>query len=68
MSIHIDVTFFFKLPENQQLCQVAMLTTAAEKQKSQFEALNVTLPSPFVYHVELNRPKKLNAMNNTMWM
>lgn len=44
-----------------------MISTAAE-QRSKFEALNVTLPNPFVYHVELNRPKKLNAMNSTMWL
>jgi delta(3,5)-delta(2,4)-dienoyl-CoA isomerase len=45
-----------------------MLGTAAEEQRSQFKALSVTVPNPFVYHVELDRPKKLNAMNKTMWM
>ncbi|PNF41641.1 Delta(3,5)-Delta(2,4)-dienoyl-CoA isomerase, mitochondrial [Cryptotermes secundus] len=54
--------------QKQGLCQVAMITTAAEEQRTQFEALNVTVPNPFVYHVELNRPKKLNAMHNTMWI
>lgn len=34
----------------------------------QFKTLNVSVPKPFVYHVELNRPDKLNAMNNTMWL
>ena len=28
-----------------------------------FSTLNVTVPSPFVYNVELNRPKKMNALN-----
>ena len=32
-----------------------------------FKALNVTQPSPHVINVELNRPNKMNAMNNTMW-
>lgn len=35
---------------------------------SAFETLNVTVPQEFVYHVELNRPEKLNAMNKSMWM
>jgi len=33
-----------------------------------FKTLSVTSPKPFVFHVELNRPDKLNAMNYTMWM
>ena len=32
-----------------------------------FETLNVTEPSEFVYHVEINRPEKRNAMNMTFW-
>jgi len=32
-----------------------------------FEMLNVTEPSEFVYHVEMNRPEKRNAMNKTFW-
>jgi len=54
--------------QNLVLSQVATLTTSAEEQRSHFKALSITVPKPFVFHVELNRPKKLNAMNNTMWM
>uniref|UniRef100_R4G4P5 Delta(3,5)-Delta(2,4)-dienoyl-CoA isomerase, mitochondrial n=3 Tax=Rhodnius TaxID=13248 RepID=R4G4P5_RHOPR len=32
-----------------------------------YKTLNVTVPKPFVYHVQLNRPEKLNAFNETMW-
>jgi delta(3,5)-delta(2,4)-dienoyl-CoA isomerase len=32
-----------------------------------FETVKVTFPAPFVAHVELNRPKKMNAINGTMW-
>ncbi|CAB3359987.1 Hypothetical predicted protein [Cloeon dipterum] len=32
-----------------------------------FETLSVTIPKPFVYQVELNRPKRLNTMNRAMW-
>jgi len=58
----------FSFSENLVLNQVATLTASAEEQRSQFKALSVTVPKPFVYLVELNRPKKLNAMDNTMWM
>lgn len=33
-----------------------------------FETMSVISPKPFVYHVELNRPDKLNAMNKPMWL
>lgn len=33
----------------------------------QYETLAVSVHAPFVYHVELNRPDRLNAMNGTMW-
>jgi len=39
------------------------MTSSAYK----FETLNVTEPSEFVYHVEINRPDKRNAMNKTFW-
>jgi len=32
-----------------------------------YNSLNVTVPSPFVYSVELNRPKKMNALNKEIW-
>uniref|UniRef100_A0A1B6E6M7 Delta(3,5)-Delta(2,4)-dienoyl-CoA isomerase, mitochondrial n=1 Tax=Clastoptera arizonana TaxID=38151 RepID=A0A1B6E6M7_9HEMI len=34
----------------------------------QFKTLALSVPEPFVYHVKLNRPDKLNAINNTMWI
>ncbi|XP_034118946.1 delta(3,5)-Delta(2,4)-dienoyl-CoA isomerase, mitochondrial [Drosophila albomicans] len=33
-----------------------------------FNTLAITSPKPFVFHVELNRPKKLNAINREMWL
>lgn len=32
-----------------------------------FETVKVTFPAPFVAHVELNRPKKMNAIDGQMW-
>lgn len=34
---------------------------------STFANLKVTSPSPFVYHVELDNPKRSNAINAEMW-
>ena len=33
-----------------------------------YETLSVTEPSPYVIQVEMNRPSKMNALNNEMWM
>lgn len=35
--------------------------------QDKFETLAVNWPKPFVAHVELNRPKRLNAFNKKMW-
>ncbi|KAK6619092.1 hypothetical protein RUM44_003474 [Polyplax serrata] len=32
-----------------------------------YKALMVSNPKPYVVHVELNRPEKMNAMDRTMW-
>lgn len=32
-----------------------------------YETLAVTVPQPFVYNVEFNRPEKLNAFSRTLW-
>ncbi|KAF4531873.1 hypothetical protein B566_EDAN000902 [Ephemera danica] len=51
----------FNLMKNQ----LAMCSTAAGT--SDFETLLVSVPKQYVYHVQLNRPKQLNAMNKKMW-
>ncbi|XP_017100793.2 delta(3,5)-Delta(2,4)-dienoyl-CoA isomerase, mitochondrial [Drosophila bipectinata] len=33
-----------------------------------FKTLVISTPKPFVFHVELHRPTKLNALNKQMWM
>lgn len=48
-------------------CGVSTEPMSASK-VGNFKAIAVTVPHPFVYHVELNRPDRYNALNNTMWL
>ncbi|XP_055845505.1 delta(3,5)-Delta(2,4)-dienoyl-CoA isomerase, mitochondrial [Episyrphus balteatus] len=36
--------------------------------ENNFKCLSVAVPKPFVYHVQLNRPDKYNAINKQMWV
>jgi len=40
----------------------------AVKAMSDIKFFNVTFPAPFVVHVEINRPQKLNAFYEPMWL
>ncbi|XP_073828837.1 delta(3,5)-Delta(2,4)-dienoyl-CoA isomerase, mitochondrial [Musca autumnalis] len=35
---------------------------------SDYKTLNIAVPKPFVFNVELNRPKRYNAINKEMWI
>lgn len=35
---------------------------------AEYKTLAVTVPKKFVFHVELNRPARYNAINKEMWM
>ncbi|EDW66038.1 uncharacterized protein [Drosophila virilis] len=41
---------------------------AASDVAAKFKTLAISSPKPFVFHVELNRPKQLNAINRDMWL
>lgn len=47
------------------MSEARKMSDTAEQYK--FETLNVTRPREFVVQVEMNRPKKLNAMNRAFW-
>ncbi|XP_064215003.1 delta(3,5)-Delta(2,4)-dienoyl-CoA isomerase, mitochondrial isoform X2 [Tribolium castaneum] len=49
-------------------CTNFVKSIAKMSHQASYETLSVTVPSEFVYHVELNRPDQLNAMNKTMWL
>lgn len=54
------LSFFFSLSTNSLLHTTTMSAY-------NYETVKVSFPAPFVAHVELNRPKKLNAINDPMW-
>lgn len=41
---------------------------SSEAEVPQFETLAVSVPKKNVFHVEMNRPKQLNAFNKNMWL
>lgn len=45
-----------------------MLILVRAMSKSAYKTLAVTQPSPFVHQVELNRPDRLNAFNNALFL
>ena len=45
-----------------------MRKTALAMEQKNYNTLAVTEPLPAVFHVQLNRPEKLNAINNSMWL
>lgn len=45
----------------------AMASSSALSNKYKFETLLVSSPKDHIYHVQLNRPQQLNAMNNAFW-
>jgi len=47
--------------------QTRLLSSEAAVDKYKFETLKVTSPDQYIYHVEINRPEKLNAMNPAFW-
>merc|ERR1711872_585616 len=57
-----------KSPSVRQQSKAPFSVNTNDHQASySFSTLNVTVPSPFVYNVEVNRPKKMNALNKEMW-
>lgn len=48
---------------------IEMVKTQAARASTfpSYKALMVSNPKPYVVHVELNRPEKMNAMDRTMW-
>lgn len=54
------------IPEYVQ--SIKSTTMASLTAYSQYEHYNVTSPSQYVAHVEINRPAKLNAFHRAMWL
>ncbi|XP_072933835.1 delta(3,5)-Delta(2,4)-dienoyl-CoA isomerase, mitochondrial [Epargyreus clarus] len=56
-------TMFLVRPAKFMPCVLPRLFSSA----AQFETLAVSVPKPHVYHVELNRPEKLNTFTHDSW-
>ncbi|XP_054285117.1 delta(3,5)-Delta(2,4)-dienoyl-CoA isomerase, mitochondrial isoform X1 [Macrosteles quadrilineatus] len=53
----------------RNLLEIAKCSMSSEAGSvGNFKTLAVSVPQPYVYHVELNRADRLNALNNTMWL
>ncbi|WPH01216.1 Hypothetical protein R9X50_00405200 [Acrodontium crateriforme] len=44
------------------------MSPSSQPDYTQFPHYNITFPAPYVAHVEINRPKKLNAFYEPMWL
>ncbi|KAK9511010.1 hypothetical protein O3M35_005665 [Rhynocoris fuscipes] len=56
-----------KLSQNRFLENIYKVKMQHMSSVASYKTLNVTVPKQFVYHVELNRPNKMNALNDDMW-
>jgi len=64
MSVAISKIIRNVLPQRPVLGHCIKLMSSSSYN---YQTLNVTEPSPYVFHVEMNRPKKMNALNKEMW-
>ncbi|XP_053680721.1 delta(3,5)-Delta(2,4)-dienoyl-CoA isomerase, mitochondrial [Anopheles nili] len=59
---------FSGAPVARNLCAMASNTPEASSGKYNFKTLKLSTPSPFVVHVEFNRPDRMNAFNRQLWI
>jgi len=50
-----------------ELPKAAWLSRTMSSKTYEFDTLKVSTPGNFIKHVEINRPKKMNAMNTSFW-
>lgn len=71
MKISSRLCFYHNFEKNFQLPYVFLGNKVNGVYRSYstpaFTTLSVSVPKEFVYHVQLNRPDKRNAINNDMW-
>lgn len=54
-----------RVPIARNLCAAPPVQSGTEKYD--FKTLKLSTPSPFVVHVEFNRPERMNAFNRQLW-
>ncbi|XP_001991373.2 delta(3,5)-Delta(2,4)-dienoyl-CoA isomerase, mitochondrial [Drosophila grimshawi] len=72
-SLLRQLTNTSRLPARLSVMQPHRNNTSGHRQPAanatgHFKSLAISSPKPFVFHVELNRPKKLNAISREMWI
>ncbi|KAK1135718.1 hypothetical protein K0M31_000299 [Melipona bicolor] len=55
------------LGTHKEIQYVYKMNYSSVKNISKYETLAISVPKKFIYKVQLNRPEKLNALNDTMW-
>lgn len=61
------IIFFQQMAEKTERKAEAVGFVDVGKYSNKFETLVCSSPAPFVLRVEINRPKKRNAMNRAFW-
>ncbi|KOB72993.1 Delta(3,5)-delta(2,4)-dienoyl-CoA isomerase [Operophtera brumata] len=61
------VKTFVKLQPKRAAINVFLRAYSTGTEIPQYETLAVSVPKKNVFHVELNRPKKINTFNLAMW-
>ncbi|XP_037936908.1 delta(3,5)-Delta(2,4)-dienoyl-CoA isomerase, mitochondrial [Teleopsis dalmanni] len=56
------------MPSNVLIRNLCSAAQAKVKHHNSFKTLQITTPKPFVFHVELHRPKRYNAFSKEMWI
>ncbi|XP_068624499.1 delta(3,5)-Delta(2,4)-dienoyl-CoA isomerase, mitochondrial-like [Battus philenor] len=58
---------FLLVNNNKRVLEKIMRRYSSSTGSAQYETLAVSVPKKYVYHVELNRPAKLNTFTPAMW-
>lgn len=65
-STRCIIALLFVTPARRNMC-AATNATASASAYAAFKTITVERPRDFVYHVQLNRPDKMNAISPRMW-
>nr|XP_031836332.1 delta(3,5)-Delta(2,4)-dienoyl-CoA isomerase, mitochondrial isoform X1 [Nomia melanderi] len=67
MIFHTLKRQFFVGVTRKQIQYFCKMSYSNAENSKKYKTLQISVPQQFIYMVQLNRPKKLNAMNDIMW-